>query len=45
VQVQLDGGNAFTFGRLHALEQQRGADARREFTELWPSIKLPKSLR
>jgi CHAD domain-containing protein len=45
VQVQLDGGNAFTFGRLHALEQQRGADARREFTELWPSIKLPQSLR
>jgi CHAD domain-containing protein len=45
VQVQLDGGNAFSFGRLHALEQQRGADTQREFTELWPSIKLPKSLR
>ncbi|MDX6291419.1 MAG: hypothetical protein QOH50_494 [Kribbellaceae bacterium] len=45
VQVHLDGGNAFSFGRLHALEQQRGADTRQEFTELWPSIKLPKSVR
>ena len=24
VEVQLDGGNAFTFGRLHAAEEYRG---------------------
>jgi len=38
VQVHLDGGNAFTFGRLHAAEELRGDKSRQEFLELWPSI-------
>jgi CHAD domain-containing protein len=45
VQVQLEGGNAFDFGRLHALEQERGAATEREFAELWPTVKLPKAWR
>lgn len=28
-------GNEFTYGRLHALEQQRGADARTRFFRAW----------
>ncbi len=40
VQVHLDGGNAFTFGRLHAAEEQRGIDSRDAFYELWPKLKL-----
>ncbi|TCO13915.1 CHAD domain-containing protein [Kribbella steppae] len=40
VQVHLDGGNAFTFGRLHAAEEQRGIDSRDAFYALWPSLKL-----
>lgn len=40
VQVFLDGGNAFTFGRLHAAEEQRGEASRIAFLELWPSLKL-----
>ncbi len=40
VQVQLDGGNAFTFGRLHALEEARGQASRDAFFELWPSLKF-----
>jgi CHAD domain-containing protein len=39
VQVYLDGGNAFTFGRLHAAEEQRGEASRVAFLELWPSLK------
>jgi CHAD domain-containing protein len=42
VQVQLSGGNAFTYGRLHALEQARGEDAQRRFHETWQSLKPPK---
>ena len=40
VRVHLDGGNAFTFGRLHAAEEQRGIESRDAFYELWPKLKL-----
>lgn len=36
VQVHLDGGNAFTIGRLHALEQVAGEEAVRAFEGVWP---------
>lgn len=39
VQVYLDGGNAFTFGRLHAAEERRGEASRIAFIELWPTLK------
>ena len=38
VQVHLDGGNAFTFGRLHAAEEQRGETSYWQFLELWPTL-------
>jgi CHAD domain-containing protein len=34
VQAHLSGENGFTFGRLHALEQVRAADAEREFSQV-----------
>ncbi|MGW6278888.1 CYTH and CHAD domain-containing protein [Kribbella sp. NPDC055071] len=40
VQVHLDGGNAFTFGRLHAAEENRGAASAWAFFKLWPKLKL-----
>jgi CHAD domain-containing protein len=40
VQVHLDGGNAFTFGRLHAAEELRGARSRKAFFKLWPTLKI-----
>jgi len=40
VQVHLEGGNAFTFGRLHAAEELRGARSRDAFFDLWPTLKL-----
>ncbi|TDD57121.1 CYTH and CHAD domain-containing protein [Kribbella antibiotica] len=40
VQVQLEGGNAFTFGRLHALEEARGNASIDAFLEVWPSLKF-----
>ncbi|MFI7060604.1 CHAD domain-containing protein [Kribbella sp. NPDC050124] len=40
VQVHLEGGNAFTFGRLHAAEELRGAQSRDAFYTLWPNLKL-----
>lgn len=39
VQVFLDGGNPFTFGRLHAAEEQRGENSRLAFLELWPTLR------
>ncbi|GAA1591711.1 CYTH and CHAD domain-containing protein [Kribbella sancticallisti] len=39
VQVFLDGGNAFTFGRLHAAEEQRGENSRLAFLDLWPTVR------
>ena len=38
VQVHLDGGNAFTFGRLHAAEEHRGIRSRDTFLNLWPTL-------
>jgi CHAD domain-containing protein len=40
VQIHLDGGNAFTFGRLHAAEQHRGTASAQAFFKLWPKLKL-----
>jgi CHAD domain-containing protein len=40
VQVHLSGGNAFTFGRLHAAEEQRSNESLEAFLELWPTLKL-----
>jgi CHAD domain-containing protein len=40
VQVHLDGGNSFTFGRLHAAEEQRGIRSRDAFYQLWPTLKF-----
>ena len=40
IQVHLDGGNAFTFGRLHAAEELRGTRSRDAFLELWPTLKF-----
>jgi CHAD domain-containing protein len=39
VEVHLSGGNAFTYGRLHAAEEVRGERSYQEFLELWPSLK------
>ncbi len=39
VQVQLSGGNAFTYGRLHAAEEFRGERSYQDFLELWPTLK------
>ncbi|GAA0570525.1 CYTH and CHAD domain-containing protein [Kribbella sandramycini] len=40
VQVHLDGGNAFTFGRLHALQEARGEASIAAFFALWPQLKF-----
>ncbi|MFB6719973.1 CHAD domain-containing protein [Kribbella sp. NPDC056345] len=40
VQVHLEGGNAFTFGRLHAIEEARGKASIEAFLEVWPSLKF-----
>ena len=40
----LEGANAFSFGRLHAREQHRGAEARAQFSHDWKRFK-PKPLR
>ena len=32
------GENAWTFGRLHALEEARAVQAERDFWTLWPSL-------
>jgi CHAD domain-containing protein len=39
VEVHLEGGNAFTFGRLHAAEELRGIRSRDAFFDLWPTLK------
>ena len=38
VEVYLDGGNSFTFGRLHAAEELRGTRSRDAFLALWPTL-------
>ncbi|QWZ09888.1 CYTH and CHAD domain-containing protein [Nocardioides panacis] len=35
VRAHANGENGFTFGRLHALEQARAAEAEREFEDAW----------
>ncbi|GAB3273106.1 CYTH and CHAD domain-containing protein [Sinomonas notoginsengisoli] len=44
VQAYAEGGNAFSFGRLHALEQTRADEARAQFSSDWTAFH-PKSLR
>jgi hypothetical protein len=39
----LEGASAFSYGRLHASEQQRGADARARCARQWKHF-LPKPL-
>jgi CHAD domain-containing protein len=45
IQAHLDGENAFTFGRLHALEQRRGDQAETEFAKAWTQLPRKKKLR
>jgi CHAD domain-containing protein len=45
VQAHLAGENAFSFGRLHALEQERGARARRDFDAAWRAARRKKLRR
>ncbi|WP_371406698.1 CYTH and CHAD domain-containing protein [Kribbella sp. NBC_00662] len=40
LEVFADGGNPFTFGRLHATEEARGNTSRDAFYKLWPTLKL-----
>jgi hypothetical protein len=44
-QVQLEGGNTFSFGRLHAFEQTRAAEQRRRFEDAWAAMadRYPKA--
>ncbi|MCW2711725.1 MAG: hypothetical protein JWP24_1919, partial [Marmoricola sp.] len=37
-----DGQNAFSFGRLHGLEQQRADEAEREFNAAWKRLASKK---
>lgn len=45
VQAHLDGDNAFTFGRLHALEEARGDSALEEYRGLRPELDRKKRRR
>ena len=38
MQAHLDGEDTFTFGRLHALEQQRATRAERDFDHAWAKV-------
>ncbi|HEY3562643.1 MAG TPA: CYTH and CHAD domain-containing protein [Kribbella sp.] len=38
LQVYAEGGNPFTYGRLHAAEEARGNASRESFDELWPTL-------
>jgi CHAD domain-containing protein len=44
-RIHLDGDNAFTIGRLHALEQTRGDDALAEFGPAWAALSKKKVMR
>ncbi|MGT2464093.1 CYTH and CHAD domain-containing protein [Sinomonas atrocyanea] len=44
VQAYAEGGSAFSFGRLHALEQWRADEARTRFSSEWAAFH-PKALR
>ncbi|MET0864395.1 MAG: CYTH and CHAD domain-containing protein [Nakamurella sp.] len=43
-RIHLDGDNAFTIGRLHALEQARGDQALTEFEPAWSALSKKKVL-
>jgi hypothetical protein len=45
VQAHLGGGNGFSYGRLHALEQWRADQAEQTFAQRWAkeSARYPKS--
>jgi CHAD domain-containing protein len=43
--IHLDGDNAFTIGRLHALEQVRGQDAVARFRPAWQAVSSKRMLR
>jgi CHAD domain-containing protein len=40
LQVYAEGGNPFTYGRLHAAEEARGNNSRETFYTLWPSLEF-----
>jgi CHAD domain-containing protein len=42
VQAHLDGDNAFTFGRLHGLEQAAGKSSVERFEKAWKRAKRPR---
>ena len=44
-RIHLDGENAFTIGRLHALEQTRGDEAVAEFETAWRALSDKQMLR
>ena len=45
VRMYLDGDNAFTIGRLHALEQTRGDEAIEQFESAWATLSDKQMLR
>jgi CHAD domain-containing protein len=45
VRLHLDGDNAFTIGRLHALEQVRGSSAIAGFESAWTALSEPATTR
>jgi len=45
VRLHLDGDNAFSVGRLHALEQVRGEAAIGEFEPAWAALSAPATTR
>ncbi|WP_427886331.1 CHAD domain-containing protein [Kribbella sp. GL6] len=40
LQVHAEGGNPFTYGRLHAAEEYRGNTSREAFYKLWPTLEF-----
>ncbi|MFG1906460.1 CHAD domain-containing protein [Kribbella sp. NPDC048928] len=40
LEVYAEGGNPFTYGRLHATEEARGNASRNAFYELWPTLEF-----
>jgi CHAD domain-containing protein len=40
LEVYAEGGNPFTYGRLHAVEEARGNTSREAFYKLWPTLKF-----
>jgi CHAD domain-containing protein len=40
LEVYAEGGNPFTYGRLHATEEARGNTSRTAFYKLWPTLEF-----